>query len=38
VLEEQPAPMVERSSKTKKIHPDLSTKRKRKISEKKRKK
>jgi hypothetical protein len=38
VLEEQPAPMVERSSKTKKIRLDLSTKRKTKISEKKRKK
>jgi hypothetical protein len=38
VLSEQPAPMVERSSKTKKILPDLSTKRKTQISEKKRKK
>jgi hypothetical protein len=38
VLEEQPAPMVERSSKTKKIRPDLSTKRKTQISEKRRKK
>jgi hypothetical protein len=38
VLEEWHAPMVERSSKTKKIRPSLSTKRKTQIREKKRKK